>query len=88
MTAQWSIYECDPQSTGVDRAYYEIKIVAGTPFVAIPEASWLTADPSDTRIRIQSEAQSPFRWLQAEWRVYVNQTRTHRVIDEIGGSAG
>jgi len=45
--------------------------------------SWVTNDPRDLRALVWSEAESPFRWFQAEWRIYFKEIRQRKVIDEI-----
>ena len=57
----WSVYQQGLLSDGAKRDHYEVEIVTGTPLTNIRDASWLTDDPSDLRLRIWSEAQSPFR---------------------------
>ncbi len=80
---EWSIYQQGVLPAGVKRDHYEVKIVAGTPLTAIRSVLWETDNPSDLRIQIYSEAQSPFRWFKAEWKVYFKGSRLRRVIDEI-----
>jgi hypothetical protein len=70
---------------GTQRDHYEVEIVTGTPLTNIRQVSWLTADLRDLRLQIQSEAESPFRWFKAEWRVYFKESRQRKVIDEISG---
>ncbi len=81
----WSIHEQGLLSPQKERDYYEVKIVAGTPLTSIKGITWETYDPLDPRIKISSEAQSPFRWFKAEWRVYSIETRKRKVIDEMSG---
>jgi pimeloyl-ACP methyl ester carboxylesterase len=79
----WSIYRCGLLPPGMERDHYEVKIVTGTPLTDISRVSWATADPQDLRLRIWSEAESPYRWFKAEWRVYSKESRQRKVIDEI-----
>jgi hypothetical protein len=60
-----------------------VRIVTGTPLTSITGVSWLTDDPRDLRLRIASQAESPFRWFRAEWQVFIKEIRQKRVIDEI-----
>ncbi len=83
----WSIYRCGLLPPGVKRDHYEVEIVTGTPLTNIRHVSWITGDPRDLRLRINSEAESPFRWFKAEWRVYSKESRQRKVIDEIPGQA-
>ena len=81
--AEWSVYQSRLLPVGIVRDHYEVKIVAGTPLTAIGSALWTTGDPVDLRLQIYSEAQSPFRWFRAEWKVYFKGSRLRRIIDEI-----
>ena len=83
----WSIYRCGLLPSGIERDHYEVGIATGTPLTGIRRASWATADPQDLRLQIESEAESPFRWFKAEWRVYFKESRQRKVIDEIPGEA-
>jgi hypothetical protein len=49
--------------------------------------SWETDDTRDLRLRISSQAESPFQWFEAKWRVYFKESRQRRVIDEIPAQA-
>jgi pimeloyl-ACP methyl ester carboxylesterase len=79
----WAIYQRELLPEGTERSRYEIRVTAGTPLTAIRQASWLTDDPRDIRLRILSEAQSPFRWFEAEWKSYYTEIRQRQVISEI-----
>jgi len=79
----WEIYRSGLLPADVERDHYEVEIVTGTPLTTIRYVSWLTGDPRDLRLRISSEADSPFRWFKAEWRVYSKEGRYRQVIDEI-----
>jgi len=68
---------------GTERDHYEVDIATGTPLTTIRYVSWLSGDPRDLRLRISSEAESPFRWFQAEWRVYAKEGRYRQVIGEM-----
>jgi pimeloyl-ACP methyl ester carboxylesterase len=65
------------------RDHYEVEITTGTPLTTIRYVSWLSGDPRDLRLRISSEAERPFRWFKAEWRVYAKESRYRKVIDEV-----
>jgi pimeloyl-ACP methyl ester carboxylesterase len=68
---------------GTERDHYEVDIATGTPLTTIRYVSWLSGDPRDLRLIISSEAESPFRWFQAEWRVYAKEDRYRQVIDQM-----
>ena len=80
---EWNVYHQGLLPEGVGRDHYEVEIVTGTPLTSIERASWVTNDPRDLRLRILSEAEKPFRWFRAEWRVYFRQIRKQKAIDEI-----
>lgn len=79
----WAIYQRDLLPEGTTRSHYEVEITDGTPLAAIRQVSWVTTDPRDIRLRIWSEAQSPFRWFEAVWRTYHKESRQRQVIDKI-----
>lgn len=79
----WTILGRGLLPPGGQRDRYEVRIVTGTPLTSITTVSWLTDDPRDLRLRIASQAESPFRWFRAEWRVFTKEIRQKRVIDEI-----
>jgi len=81
----WSIHRQGLLPLGVKRDHYEVEISAGTPLTGIRRASWVTGELRDLRVRISSEAESPFRWLTAEWRVYYKESRQKKIINEIPG---
>lgn len=83
----WSIYRQGLLPVEFKRDHYEVEIVTGTPFTNVKQVSWVTEDPRDLRIQIWSEAESPFRWFNAAWRVYCTESRQRKVIDEIPGQA-
>ena len=84
---EWSISDCGLLPWGTGRNHYEVEITTGTPLTSIHRVSWVSGDPRDIRLRIYSEAESPFRWFKAEWRVYSTESRFRKVIDEIRGQA-
>ena len=80
----WSIYRKGLLPVGTERDRYEIEITTGTPFTNIREAKWAnTQNFRDVRLRINSEAESPFRWFKAEWSVFAKETRVIDVISEL-----
>jgi pimeloyl-ACP methyl ester carboxylesterase len=79
----WAIFEQGLLPPDGQRDHYEVRIVTGTPLSSITAVSWLTDDPRDLRLRIASQAESPFRWFRAEWQVFIKEIRQKRVIDEI-----
>ncbi len=79
----WSIYRRGLLPEGVVRDHYEVEIVTGTPLTTVRHVSWLGGAPDDLRLQINSEAESPFRWFKAEWRVYFKESRYRKVIDEM-----
>jgi len=79
----WSILQRSLLPPGGQRDHYEVRIVTGTPLTSLTRVSWLTDDPSDIRLSIASQAESPFRWFRAEWRVFTKEIRQKRIIDEI-----
>ena len=81
----WSIHQQGLLPVGFGRGHYEVEIVTGTPLTKITQVSWATEESGDLRLKIGSEAERPFRWFKAEWRVYFKEGRQRRVIDEIPG---
>jgi hypothetical protein len=81
----WSTYNRGLLPLGTERNHYEVEIVTGTPLTNIKRVSWASDDPNDPRLKIYSEAESPFRWFKAEWRTYSTERRYRRIIDEIAG---
>jgi pimeloyl-ACP methyl ester carboxylesterase len=78
----WSIYQRGLLPAGIVRDHYEIEIDTGTQLTSIGNVSWETDDPRDVRLRIDSQASSPFRWFETLWRVYSKETRQKQIIDE------
>jgi len=79
----WSIYRQGLLPVGTKRDRYEVRIVGGTPLAGIGRVSWASDELRDVRLEILSHAESPFRWFEAEWRVFQKEVRQRKVIDEI-----
>jgi pimeloyl-ACP methyl ester carboxylesterase len=79
----WEIYQQGLLPEGVERDRYEVEIFTGTPLTSIKYVSWLNDDPRDLRLRVMSQAESPFRWFRAEWRVYAKEPRERQIIDDL-----
>jgi pimeloyl-ACP methyl ester carboxylesterase len=77
----WSIYDCGLLPVGTVRNHYEVEIVSGMPLTSIKQVSWVSNDRRDLRLRIHSEAESPFRRFKAEWRTYSTEIRYRKLID-------
>lgn len=85
VVVDWAIYRRGLLPRGLERGHYEVEITDGTPLATVTNASWVTSDPRDVRLRLWSEAQSPFRWFKAEWRVYYRENRQTNIIQTIPG---
>jgi pimeloyl-ACP methyl ester carboxylesterase len=70
----WTIYRRPLLAPIETRAYYEISIIEGTPLTSISSIVWTNENIRDTGLTITSQAQSPFRWFKAEWRVFKFKT--------------
>ncbi len=79
----WTIFVQGLLPSGVERNHYEVTILTGTPLTNITQVSWATKEPRDLRVRAWSEAERPFRWFKAEWRVYYTEIRQRKIIDDI-----
>ncbi len=79
----YNIYVQGLLPEGRNRDHYEIEIIAGTPMAEINQASWLNDNTRDLRVGVSSRAERPFRWFEAKWRVYYQESRQRNVIDEI-----
>lgn len=80
---EWTVFRYNLLPPGGERAQYEVKINTGTPQAGIPRASWVTDNVRDVRLQVWSEAEGPFRWLKAEWKVYSKENHQRKIIDEI-----
>jgi len=79
----WKVYQRGMLPAGVVRNHYEVQITTGTPFTNIPDVAWASADTRDIRLRVFSNADSPFRWFQGVWRVYYTEVRFREVVSEL-----
>jgi pimeloyl-ACP methyl ester carboxylesterase len=79
----WSVYGQGLLPEGVERNHYEVEIVDGTSLTNVTQVSWLNADLRDLRLRVWSQAESPFRWFKAEWKVYSTEVRQRQIINEM-----
>jgi len=79
----WKIYRQGLLPEGTKRNHYEIELIAGTPLAEVYKASWETNNPRDLRVQVWSQAERPFRWFEANWRVYYQESRYRKIIDGI-----
>ncbi len=79
----WAIYLQGRLPPGLKRDRWEIEVTGGTPLSEVYQASWLTDDPRDLRVRVLSRAEKPFRWFEANWRVYYKESRFRKAIDDV-----
>lgn len=79
----WEVYLQDRLPAESTRERWELEVTRGTPLSEIYQAFWLTADPRDLRVQVLSRAEKPFRWFEANWRVYYKESRAKKVIDDI-----
>lgn len=83
----WSVYQKGLLPLGITRDHYEVELETGSQFSSIGQVDWETNDTRDVRLRISSQAQSPFRWFRAYWRVYYKESRQRQIIDDLPLSA-
>ncbi|HIE17204.1 MAG TPA: hypothetical protein EYP71_03310 [Dehalococcoidia bacterium] len=79
----WDIYRQGLLPPGAERDHYEVKIVAGTTLAGIKKVLWASDDPRDLRLEISSQAESPFHWFEAQWKVFHRESRQRNVIDKV-----
>lgn len=79
----WEIYLQGRLDAGLRRDRWEIEVTAGTPLSEVYRAAWLGDDPQDIRVLAFSRAEKPFRWFEANWRVYYKEVRQRKIIDEV-----
>jgi len=77
----WRVYQQGLLPSGITRDHYEVELNTGSQFTSIGQVSWETNDQRDVRLRIWSQAESPFRWFKAQWRVYYKESRQRKIID-------
>jgi pimeloyl-ACP methyl ester carboxylesterase len=85
--ADWVVFQQGLLPAGILRDHYEVEIVAGNPLADITHVTWETDNPRDLRLRIRSQAESPFRQYSARWRVYFKENRQRDVIGELPARA-
>ena len=78
----WSVYQQGLLPPGIKRDHYEVEIETGSQLAGIGRVTWETDNPRDIRLRLSSQAQGPFRWFRAQWKVYYKETRERKIIDE------
>ncbi|MBM3154333.1 MAG: hypothetical protein FJ008_03265 [Chloroflexi bacterium] len=83
LRVDWSIYRQYLLPEGQQRSHFEVRVVAGTPLTAVYKASWATDDLRELGIVVFSKAERPFRWFRAEWKVFQEESRYRKLIDEI-----
>jgi len=83
----WSVHQVGLLPVGSKRNRYEVEIVTGTPLTSVTGVTWAHDEPRDLRIQVWSEADRPFRWFKVEWKVFSQEMRQRKVIDEIPGQA-
>jgi pimeloyl-ACP methyl ester carboxylesterase len=79
----WSTSQPGLLPEGAERDRYEIEIVAGTPFTAISDIKWVDDNPRDMRLLVASQAEGPFRWFQADWKVFSRESRKVGFINDL-----
>jgi len=79
----WSTYRRGLLPARLNRDRYEVEIILGTPLTNINRVEWASDDPTDLRLMIHSEVESPFRWFNAEWKTYIKESIERKVIDDI-----
>jgi len=82
LQVEWEVYHSG-LLTDNERDHYEVEISTGTPLTTVRDVSWLSDDPHDLRLVINSEAERPFRWFKMEWRVYAKESCYRQVIEEM-----
>ena len=79
----WEVYRQGLYPEGAKRDHYEIEVTAGTPLAEVYQLSWETDDPRDLRVRVFSRIERPFRWFEANWRIYYQESRYRKIIADI-----
>ncbi len=78
----WKIYRQELLPQDVVRDRYEVRVIAGTSPTGVNQASWASDNPRDTALQIESWAERPHRWFDAEWKVFQKESRQRKIIDE------
>ncbi|MFC1949572.1 esterase/lipase family protein [Chloroflexota bacterium] len=80
----WAVYQSGLLPSDTKRTFYDVEITEGTSLASIRHVAWLhDDDPCNPLIRIWSEAQSPFRWFKASWRIYQTEERTSYIMHRL-----
>jgi pimeloyl-ACP methyl ester carboxylesterase len=79
----WSVDRNMALAGGFQRDRWEVEIISGTPFTGIGQVAWLSANPRDLKLNINSQAEGPYRWYKAQWRVYLKVPRVRRIMSEL-----
>jgi pimeloyl-ACP methyl ester carboxylesterase len=79
----WSVYQVGLLPQGIERDHYEVEISTGTPYSSVGQISWKSSDLRDLRLVASSQAQSPFRWFNANWRVYYKESVQRQILDDL-----
>ncbi|HTY82117.1 MAG TPA: alpha/beta hydrolase [Dehalococcoidales bacterium] len=80
---EWGYTQHQLLPDGVSRERYEIEVTAGTSEAGVSNAAWISEDQRDTRIVVQSQAEGPFRWFDAEWKIFQLKPVQRNIIDSI-----
>ena len=80
--ADWEILQFLSLPNGVEKDHYEIKVTNGASLAGIRQAVWYSFNGNDPRVRVNSEAEGPFRWFNAEVTVFYRRQITRKLIDE------
>jgi hypothetical protein len=78
----WKVYRQGLLPQGMERDHYEVRTTAGTSLAGIENVSWASSDPRDIGLRISSWTERPYRWFQAEWKVFQKESRYREIINE------
>jgi pimeloyl-ACP methyl ester carboxylesterase len=79
----WNVYQPGLLPSGTQRDHYEVEIETGTQLTSISGVSWQSSDTRDLRLQISSEAQKPFRWFKAQWRVYYKLSHQFNLMERL-----
>lgn len=79
----WKVYHKGLLPPSSERDHYEVEVTRADKFTGIDEVRWVTDDPLDCRIRIDSWALQERLWIEIEWRVYCKKKIRRQLIEEI-----